>query len=304
MVYELLRDIYDNAENECVIDIAFNVSNDGQQLNPCRSLLQDYLTNPTTANGRTLAERLGGVTTKRSGLGLLFLVKGQDEANHKIVVARFPAKSGILAEEGQNQLSIEYLERVFMRSATAYKAVLFAGTSIRNQFWIGKAVDRQINSRDIETSAYWIVDFLDADLRTTSALGTRRLAIAIRDAARHAADLTVKQEIVSAVTLAAGLNNQVLSPRQFVQNFALSNAASQAIFDGIPNNLLDETFRFDRAEFMRQVPVKSVKLDNGALLMGQTDEFEELFDREEVGEGQVRFSTTGRIISEKLEKIK
>lgn len=302
MVFDLLNDIYEKAENECVIDIAFNPSEDGEQRNPCRELLQTYLREPTTENGRLLAERLGSVTTNRSGMGLLFLICGEIEGIHKAVVARFPAKSGILAEQEQQELNVEYLERVFMRSATAYKAVLFKGESIENHFWRGSAVDRQINSRDIETSAYWIVDFLDADLMTTSALGTRRLAIAIRDAARQVADLAVKQELVAAVTLAGGLGNQVISPRQFAENFALSEAAAQAIFDRIPDALHDESFRFDRSEFMHQVPVKTVELDNGAVLTGQTNEFSELFEKEELPAGQVRFSTTGRIVSEKLEK--
>lgn len=304
MVFDLLNDIYEKAEHECVIDIAFNPSADGQQINPCRSLLQGYLRNPTTENGRLLAERLGAVTTNRSGMGLLFLICGEVDGTHKAVIARFPAKSGILAEQEQQELNVEYLERVFMRSATAYKAVLFKGESIDNHFWRGSAVDRQINSRDMDTSAYWIVDFLDADLMTTSALGTRRLAIAIRDACRQVADLDIKKELVAAVTLATGLGNRAISPRQFIENFALSERAAQAIFDRIPPALHDETFRFDRTEFVRQVPVKTVELDNGAILTGDTDEFAQLFQREELAEGRVRFSTSGRIVSEKLEKVR
>ena len=304
MVFDLLNDIYEKSENECVIDIAFNPSQDGQQENPCRSLLQAYLQKPSIETGILLAERLGSVTTKRSGMGLLFLIYGIIGGTHKVVIARFPAKSGILAEQEKQKLNVEYLERVFMRSATSYKAVLFKGDSIDNHFWRGTAVDRQINSRDIETSAYWIVDFLDADLMTTSALGTRRLAIAIRDAARQVANLGVKQELVAAVTLANGLGNRVISPRQFVEHFALSEEAAQAIFDRIPDNLHDETFRFNRTEFKNQVPVKTVELDNGAVLIGETDEFAELFNREDLDGGRVRFSTSGKIVSEKLEKTK
>ena len=302
MVFDLLNDIYEKSENECVIDIAFNPSVDGKQENPCRVLLQNYMRNPDVGTGRDLAERLGSVTTNRSGMGLLFLIYGKIANQHKMVVARFPAKSGILAEQEQQQLNVEYLERVFMRSATAYKAVLFKGESIDAHFWRGSAVDRQINSRDIETSAYWIVDFLDADLMTTSALGTRRLAVAIRDAARQVADLEIKQELVAAVTLANGLVNRVISPIQFIENFALSEPAAQAILDRIPENQHYETFRFNRTEFMHQVPIKTIELDNGAVLTGQTQEFSELFEREDLDQGRVKFSTAGRIVSEKLEK--
>jgi hypothetical protein len=302
MVFSLLSEVYEKSDYECAIDISFNASPDGMQFNPCRDLLQQYIRNRSIESGRGLAERLGSFTTNRSGLGLLFLIYGLEGNEHKLVVARFPAKSGILAEEAPNELNVAYLERVFMRSATAYKAVVFKGDSIENHFWRGKAVDRQINSRDIETSAYWIVDFLDADLLTTSALGSRRLAIAIKDAARDTADLTVKQELVAVATLANGLANQITTPRQFTEHFGLSAAAKDAILARIPAHLHDENFRLDHGEFKRQVSIKSVKLDNGALLSGDTEQFDELFLRENVGGGEIKFSTVGRIIAEKLEK--
>jgi putative GTP pyrophosphokinase len=61
-------------------------------------------------------------TTHRSGLGLLFLVTGEDDGETKIVVSRFPADSGVLAEEKGKGLTVEFLERIFMKGAKSYKA--------------------------------------------------------------------------------------------------------------------------------------------------------------------------------------
>ena len=103
--------MYARSEHECDIDIAFNRSADGAQWNPCRNLIIAYLQSPTLIRGRHLAERLEAVTTHRSGLGLLFLIAGGEGRDHKIVISRFPAHSAVSAEEVQQNLSIEFLER-------------------------------------------------------------------------------------------------------------------------------------------------------------------------------------------------
>ena len=162
-LFELLRDVFDHSDRECSHDIAFDPSSDGTQQNECRDLVVGYLKQPTIDSGRTIAHRLQKVTTGKSGLGLLFLLSGQANSESKIVLSRFPADSAILAEETENSLSVEFLEKVFMRSATSYKAALYRGTSLDGDFWDGKAVDKQINSGILTISNYWIKEFLSSD---------------------------------------------------------------------------------------------------------------------------------------------
>lgn len=88
-----------------------------------------------------------------------------------------------------------------MKNAYSYKAVVYQHTSLTNGFWTGRAVDKQIESREREVSQYWINDFLDSGLRTTPTRGRRRLALALKAAASKSKDVTVKSEIASAVTL-------------------------------------------------------------------------------------------------------
>ena len=161
-LFDLLSDIYAKSDRECDIDISFNHSGEGKQQNPCRDLVVYYLRGPTVARGRHIAQRLERVTTHRSGLGLLFLIAGKEGREYKIIISRFPADSAILAEENRQALTVEFLERVFMKSATAYKAALYQHASFAAGFWVGKAVDKQINPGVVQLSNYWIAEFLDS----------------------------------------------------------------------------------------------------------------------------------------------
>lgn len=303
-VFKLLQDVYTKSERECSIDIAFNQPVDGAAENPCRSLLLAYARAPSVETGLPLATRLGGFSTKRSALGLLFLATGMVGPRRKIVIARFAANSGILADENREALSVEFVERVFLRSVGSYKAVLYQDPVTNQGFWTAKAVDRQINSSETEVSRYWITEFLDSDFKTTSATGTRVLAVAMRNAAKVSDNLDIKKEITAAATLGAGLNDQVMTANDFITRLGLSQAARTAITGQMRHQgLLNEQFRFSAEEFNRQLPYKSIELHSGAILTAAATDFDEVFAHGEPNdEGEVTYSATGRVVSEKLEK--
>ena len=304
-LFRLLENIYARSDEECDIEISFNADAEGRQENPCRSLLTTYLGGPTLVRGRTIAMRLQEKTDKRSGLGLLFLIAGKEGHHHKIVISRFPTDSAILAEENQANLTVEFLERVFMKSATSYKAAMYQDTSLLAGFWQGRAVDKQINSRISEVSNYWIEDFLDSEFLLTAAAGTRRLGVALRNAAKLAEDLDVKQEITAAVTLARSLRNKRISIRDFEEQFGLSDEAREAIESQLPKaELAEEKFKFDFDEFSGEVGYRSVQLNNGGLLTAESAEFDDVFQREVVDQAknEVRYSTQGKVVNEKLRK--
>jgi hypothetical protein len=304
-LFRLLENIYVNSDRECDIEISFNPAADGAQQNPCRDLIIEYLQGPTLARGRQIAERLQSVSDGRTGLGLLFLIAGREAHDHKLVVSRFPTDSAILAEEDQRNLTVEFLERVFMKSATAYKAAAYQDRSLNAGFWQGRAVDRQINSRTIQVSDYWIAEFLASGFRLTAAAGTRRLGVALRQAAKNATDTQVKSEIAAAVTLAGSLRNRQTSIADFEEQFGLSPEARTAIERELRNPALtQERFRFDPDEFKNQVGFRSVQLDNGALMTAESGEFDDVFEKEVVDERtqQVRYSTSGKVVNERLRK--
>lgn len=303
-LYEMLTHIFDRAPSECDIEIVFRPTADGKQQNDCRDAMLSYARKPGVVSGRGVARRLQEVTTHRSGLGLLFLMVGKDAGRTRLVVSRFPADQGIIAEEDRDRLSVEFIERVFMKNAKSYKSAFYEDTSLARGFWDGRAVDRQISGPK-ELADYWIRDFLVSELRTTAAAGTKRIAVALRTASREAESLPVRQELVSATTLLRQRDGKVESARQLVERLGLSEEASEALESQLPRaDLMDEVFQFDRTEFDKHVAYRVVEVDNGGMMIAEDDEFSQIFQREAVDEeaGLFRFSTEGHIVDEKLRK--
>jgi hypothetical protein len=233
-------------------------------------------------------------------------MKGSMNGKHVVVVSRFPADQGILAEEHEDELTVEFIERIFMKNARAYKSAIYSSESFEGGFWVGRAVDRQI-SGPRELSDYWIREFLASELSTTSAAGTKRLALALRNAAREATDLQVRRELVSATTLLRGQNGRTLSARGFIDRLSLSDPAVVAIESAyVRTDLMDETFVFNRDEFDKHAHYRAVELDSGAMLVAENAAFDDVFSAEILSsqENRVRYTTEGRVIDERLRRTR
>jgi len=129
-LYNMLEDIYLNSSNESRIHIAFKHNADGIQQNNCKDLIVNYSNSKKYSDGLKIAEHLQNHTTKRSGLGLLFLIVGTNGLKKRIVISRFPADNGILAEESNSKLNVTFVERIFMKNAKAYKSAIYEGTKM------------------------------------------------------------------------------------------------------------------------------------------------------------------------------
>ena len=304
-LFGMLRPVFDNAEFECQHSIAFVPKDDGKQENECRDAIISYIQKPDLKRGRDLAKRLQKVTTHRSGLGLLFITMAKHKGDIKILVSRFPADSGILAEENPRGLTVEFLERIFMKSATSYKAALYVGKSFDSDFWRGKAADKQINSAQSYIADYWIRDFLLSDFLTPGEAGTRRLAIALRKAMNESEEPEVKKDLVALQRLIANMPNKVTSSKTVLEQFHVGEKTHEEIRKRFPRGKsFEENFRFVPDEFVKHLAVLTVELDNGALLSAQTDRFDQVFDTEPVAGSNeiVRYSTEGRIVDRRLRK--
>ncbi len=300
-MFPLLNEIYSRSESECNIDITFTPTN-GKQQNECRDLVLGYCRNATLATGETLARRLGQFTDFRSGIGLLFLIVGHEGQERKLVLSRFPTDRAIYVDEDPKRFQVEYLERVFLRNKNSYKAVLYRDRSLQAGFWNGKATDKQLNSRISEVSNYWIVDFLASQIAVTPKAGTLRLGDAMQKAAKTG-DLHVKQEITAAATLAGSLDGELVSINEFALRFALSEQTTSAICSHLKSDqLADERFEFDAAEFNRVNPYRSVEISNGGILTAQSADFSKVFEAIPLDDSgtKVRFTTEGSIVNERL----
>jgi hypothetical protein len=315
-LFEMLRGIFDKAETDCPIDIGFNHDEDGQARNACRELLLGYVKDPVVAAGRGIAQRLQAVTSPRSGAGLLFLMLGRDPGqppgHTRLVLSRFPADQGVLAHESSESLAVEFLDKVFLRSTTAYKAAVYAGRGDLGTVWTGRAVDKQISHPGDPVARYWIHDFLASALRTTPAAGTRRLAVALRAAVHDVRDGHAKSEIMAAVTLAAGVAGETVSAQEFCARFGLSPTATAAVGAALKDpRLLQEQFQFDADEFRRHIVFRSIELSNGGILTAEAARFDEVFKQERPvppasadADGDVVITTRGRVVDQRLRKAK
>jgi hypothetical protein len=299
----MLTAVFQAAPDECKHDIFFVHNEAGAQQNDCRDLVIGYLEKPTKVNGLKLAKRLQSVTTHRSRLGLLFLMVGVSGSAKRLVISRFPADHGILADEHDDDLDVEFVERVFMKSATAYKSAFYEGKA-EGQFWKGRAVDKQINS-ELSVANYWIRDFLKSDFAVTGAAGTRRFAIGLRSAIAAADSVAIKQELSSLAQLIPNMDGKVKAAAEILQDYHVSSGAASLIREQFPSDkVFSESFKFVADEFHQHIAYRSVELNNGALLTAPAMQFDQVFARQEQTGHQVRFSTVGEVVDDKLRKTK
>lgn len=302
-LYKLLENIFSNAPAECEHEIIFTPKEEGSQHNDCKDLLTKYVKKRSYDNGEQIATHLQKVTTRRSGQGLLFLIYGENKTSKRLVVSRFPADNGIVAEEGR-VLNVEFVEKIFMKNSKAYKSVVYEGESTESHFWEGKAIDKQINS-DITISDYWIKDFLLSDFSLTPIRGTSRVAVAIKKLINTTPEIDIKEELSSGVKLSRSINNKAVTAKSFFKSLNLSNETIDLLLKEIDPALHDEKFRFSVDELYRHISFKSVELDNGAYLSAPTEKFDQVFEIVKKKTQNVSsFSTSGKIIDERFKKAR
>ena len=305
-LYDVLSDLYRRASVECNIEIVFVPEQGDSRKNKLVNLLVKYAKSPSLASGRSIAESLQTVTTNRSGLGLLFLMKGTySDGRHTLVISRFPASQGITATEGSRDLTVQFLEQVFMKNANTYKSAFFQTTHLDAGFLEGRAIDRQSMGID-ELSEYWIKDFLMSQIRTTGPAGTRRLAEAVRGALRDSVSPELRQELIATTTLLRGQAGKTQTTTSILDSLGVSEDATQAIGEHFTRpELMGDTFTFDSDEFDKHVHYRTVELDNGAILTAEDKEFSNVFREEHFVDGKgSRYTTEGIILTQKLRKTK
>jgi len=305
-LYNMLSIIFEKSDSDCNIPIVF-LSEDQAQKNSVRDEVVQLVTSKSLNDGRVLAERLQRATTEKSGMGLIFFTIGSAGGESKIVISRFPADEGIVAERKSKTLKVEFVEEVFLKSAYSYKSAMYKLQTPNHDLWSGFAVDKQVNHGAKEVAAYWINDFLRSDFQTTPRQGTKRLALALRNAITSTNDVDIKHEIASSAKLAKNIPQKAMSISEFCDQFYLSDYAKDKICSQVkPARLLDDKFIFDIGEFDKHLSYKMVELDNGAILSAQASKFDECFETSVIDDNanSIRFATSGRVVDEKLKRSK
>jgi hypothetical protein len=300
----MLNGIFDGDTSSRDFEVTFNPAPDGTQINDCRDLMAAFQTSPTLKNGLKIAKRLQASTDGRSGIGLLFLLSGTHGLKQRLVVSRFPTDQAVLAEVGSGGLDVEFLEQVFVKRLSSYKALMLQDKTPTSGFWKGIATDRQAGQSGEHISEYWLKDFLNADFSETPAAGTRRLASALRQALRANPSLAVKAEIAHASSLApSALAGKATSVNDFCSHFGLSKAAKETIVAQLSKtSLATKSFQFDPNEFKTVAPYRTVEMNTGAILTAPNDEFENVFSIKPTKDGDVEYTAKGRISDQRLAK--
>lgn len=303
-LFRMLTRVFKSAEIECNIPIRFNMNAKGEMQNEVRENIINFIQESTFENGLTLANRLRDVTTKVPGLGLLFMILGKEDDLFKIVISRFPADEGILAEPEGTGLRVEFLEKIFMKNRNKYKSVLYSGKSFDSDFWVGNAVDKQLN---IQSADYWISGFLSSDFRVTSKAGTKTFAQALRKASNEEEDMTIQNGIVGLGLLVQGLAGQPTSIIEMFNRFAIGNDVKKAVISRLPNkSQAESSFVFDLDEYQKSAPFKSLEMDNSGILIAPIEKFDHAFEMNVISgeDGQYEITTRGKIVRERIRKSK
>lgn len=300
----MLADLYTRAPKDCHVPIKFRADNDNQK-NPVRDELIALLAAPSVESAAPIALRLQKTTGGNSGMGLMFICLGTEGDITRLLLSRFPADEGVVAERKETELTVQFVEQVFLKSAHSYKAANFHANGRPDQLWDGHIVDRQLNHGSRSVADYWIVAFLEAEEATTPALGTKRLARTLKKALSETGDNSVKQEITAAAQLAGGIPpRRSLSIAQFCEHFHFSQATTNLVLRCIdPPRLANDKFRFDPEEFAQHLAYRQVELDNGAILTAPADRFDQIYERQKRQAGET-FSTTGEVVDQKLKTTK
>jgi hypothetical protein len=304
-VYQKIEAIFSDAEEECLSEIIFKPDSDGKQNNAFKDKLKSYALKQNSINGKAIANALQDVTNKQSGLGLFFIAYGEDGTKKKFVLSRFVAEEGISAKASSNKLSLEFVEKFFMKKSTSYKSAMFKGVGDLKGMTGGSAVDKQASGDKDGLARYWTNDFLHCMPKTTPAEGTIRLAKKLQETLKGTSDIAIKEEITSAITLLKNCNGQLLSAKEFCRQFKVSEVTKQAIKDTFKHDkLFNEEFNFDSKEFHNLLSFRSIELNTGVLITADSYGFDEKVNVEETANGLVNITTSGKIVDEKLMKAK
>jgi hypothetical protein len=301
-LFEQLRTIFVTGPDDRDFEVTFKPTGSGAQQNDCRDQMIAYVSKASKAHGHAIAQRLQNVTDNRSGIGLLFLMKGTNGLKNRLVVSRFAADQAILAEIGASGLDLQFLDQVFIRRMSAYKAMLLEHKNPTAGFWTGAATDRQAGGSAENISQYWITDFLNADFAETPAAGTRRLADALKKAIKANPNIEAKSQIAAAVTLATSvMSNQPTTVSDFCDYFGFSANTKSAVINQLSKpSLATKKFNFDRRVFEQTVPYRTVEVENGAMLTAPSGEFDDVFQITKKKGDIVEFKTEGRVADERL----
>ncbi len=303
-----LSEVYRKSLNECQIEVALSPSGDGStQHNYFQEIVMEFADLGGLASATKFANRLSGCTTRRSGLGLLFVIRAVENSHVTVLLSRFPTETAILVDDGDGGLNVKFLDKVFVKTYYTYKAALFTGVIARGEFWDGRVLDKQISTGRDEASQYWVKGFLEGEFKVTSHHGTTRLARALADASAGAS-FDEKRELHHLAAVAENLNGKTTSVSDFIERFGVSDGVADRVRSKVKPSAQNEVFVFSKPAYNTVISFRTVETAEGAILTALSSEFEKVFTYETVSRDdtreKVRLTTEGFLAADKLRRSK
>lgn len=306
-LFTFLSGIYEKSETECKIDITFDIPDDEKTENEVRANLVSMVevedSKLRDAHALWIALRLVQVTNKVNGPGLLFIMGGIFGGKSKIVISRFPADEGIMADEDNGNLTVQFVDKLFMKDRTSYKSVTFKKLSSAANARDGKAVDKQINDLRNPSSKYWIEDFLYCTLAVTPHAGSERFASALREVYNNTNDLDLKSTLAAAAKTLKNFKGQKKTPVEFLNALIVPSEIVIAVQQKLGRHAMTETFELNTDVFGNFFKYQSKLLHTGVMITAEVENYDDHIKEEEVGD-EVRISTRGRVVNSKVQRTR
>lgn len=297
-LYKILDNIFSSVESKCDIPIKF-LSNEGTQNNPVLLKTKEFDDSFSYDTAFWFAERLSNCTDKTMKKGLFFIAKLMTDNNSRIAFCRIPAEEGITVKSEKSSLQFDVLENVFIRNSHKFKLAFF--DSVDN-FMEGKATDKQINdTKKVRyLSDYWVKDFLFCELSITPKRGTKMLAEAIRKTIEVTESETVQKELTSVISVIQNVNEQKTSFDGF---FALMHLSEETKNEVLQKLSIAPTvqFQIDAEEFNNTCTYQFMIMDNGAIAIAPSNEFNSIWTIEQCNE-KTAIKSIGTVIKTKYKQ--
>lgn len=305
-LFSLISKTFIDADKNCDIEIKMqekiletgNTSQENEFHAQLLKLHEDF----SFENCKWFGEILAKNTDKTTKDGILFIILGKDENNSRLFFCRIPAETGITVENKLNSIKFDVKEDVYVKNSKKYKADFFDEI---DDFVVGYATDKQVTDsyKKVKSmSDYWIKDFLHCEIAITPQRGSKMLSEAIRKTIETSENEFVKQELVSVTSTIPNMNEKVCSFESFFELANLSENTKIEVLEKLQGQDLASKFQLNSEVFMENCSYKIIVLDNGAMAIASTSDFDNVWTVTDSSDGLKKLSTSGKMEKTKLKQ--
>lgn len=305
-LFDIISKTFYDSDKNCDIEIKMqekilesgNTTQENEFHDHLLKLYEDF----NLENSKWFGELLAKNTDKTTKDGILFIILGKKDDGARVFFCRIPAETGITVENKLNSIKFDVKEDVYVKNSKKYKAAFFDEL---DEFVVGYATDKQVTDsyKKVKSmSDYWIKDFLHCEIAITPQRGSKMLSEAIRKTIETSEDEIVRQELISVTSHIPNMNEKICSFDSFFELANLSENTKFEVLGKLQGQDLASKFQLDSNVFMENCSYKIIVLDNGAMAIASTSDFDNVWDIIDGEDGLKKISTSGKMEKTKLKQ--